>query len=87
MWSVAEHLLALVQNRLAELVYVTVAVNSDEKAAKKLTRPEPIIRPGETPPVKTERRHGPRPRVGPPIDPTRLGGAPIETTAEEVTWQ
>lgn len=81
MWAVSEHLLAIVSNWLGELTYITALVNTDEKGRKSVQRPDPIVRPGEKQP---ERRHHRRPRVGPPIHPASVGGAPIETTAQEV---
>lgn len=82
MWAVSEHLLAIVSNWLAELTYVTTLVNTEEKSRKSVQRPERIRRPGEK---QTERRHHRRVRVGPPINPAAIGGAPIETSAEEVS--
>jgi hypothetical protein len=79
-WAVSEHLLAIVSNWLAELTYVTTVVNTDEKHRKSVQRPEPIVRPGEKQP---ERRHHRRARTV-AIDPRSIGGAPIETTGEEV---
>jgi len=86
-WTPAEHLLAGVSNWLGELTYITAVVNSEEKARKRMTRPEPIIRPGERLPSKVELRPHPRHRrrVGTPIDHASLGGTQIEATAEEVT--
>jgi hypothetical protein len=83
-WTTGEHLLAMAVNRLSEIAYVTTVVNTDEKHRKQVQRPEPIRRPGETPPVTPERRHR-RPRVGQPLDPRQWGGAPIEVTAQEVS--
>jgi hypothetical protein len=83
-WTPAEHLLAIATNVLAELTYVTTMVNTEEKHRKQVQRPEPIRRPGEPQPVSAERRHH-RPRIGPPIDPRSIGGAPIDTSAQEVS--
>jgi hypothetical protein len=84
-WSVSEHLLATVSNWLAELTYITAVVNSEAKSAKQLTRPEPIVRPGQDQAVSRERQHPRhRQRVGPPLNPAEFGGAPMDTTAVEV---
>jgi len=61
---------------------VTTVVATEEKSRRTVKRPEPIRRPGEKKPE--ERQHRRRPRIGPPISPAAIGGAPIETTAEEV---
>jgi len=80
-WPLTDHLLATVSNWLGELTYITAAANSDPEARKKMTRPEPIERPGQT----RTRRHTRRPRIGAPISPSAIGGVPIDTTAEVVT--
>lgn len=47
-WSQSEQLMALVADRIAQLVYVTVCANVDKKSDRP-DAPEPIRRPGAAP--------------------------------------